>query len=102
MRNENITDIIKIALTKSESARNNDKELYLIVMETLSPGITKEEFGEVMLKLNELGLPCYDTVTRLRRMVQSVHPELRACDKVQDYRSALEEKCRREFTGVST
>lgn len=97
MKNDNITDIIKKALMDSQQARNNDKVLYCIVIEALSKGATEKPFGEIMLNLEELGLPCYDTVTRLRRKVQAVHPELRACDKVQDYRTAKEEKCRKEF-----
>ena len=97
MKNENITNVIKEILVGSEECRNNDKVLYLKVIETLSSGISQKPFNEVMLTLDELGLPCYDTVTRLRRLVQRAHPELQACDKVQDYRTAKEEKCREEY-----
>lgn len=97
MKNENITETIKKILVCSEECRNNDKVLYLNVIETLSTGISLKPFNEVMLTLDELGLPCYDTVTRLRRLVQREHPELQACDKVQDYRTAKEEKCREEY-----
>ena len=95
--NEKITSIIKAALAESVQARNNDKILYLIVMEHLNKGIIDKPLHEIFLHLEELGLPCYDTVTRLRRKIQAAHPELRASDKVQDYRSAKEEKCRKEF-----
>ena len=67
MKNENITETIKKILVCSEECRNNDKVLYLNVIETLSTGISLKPFNEVMLTLDELGLPCYDTVTRLRR-----------------------------------
>ncbi len=97
VKNANITNVIKDILTYNTYARNNDKELYVLVMERLHPGITKSRFDYLFCNLEELGLPCYDTVTRLRRKVQSIYPDLNACDKVQDYRTAREEKCRREF-----
>ena len=97
VKDKNITNIIKDILTNNVSARNNDKALYILVMEKLSPGISKRQFDYMFLNLEDLGLPCYDTVTRLRRKVQNIYPELKACDKVQDYRTAREEQYRREF-----
>ena len=97
MNNENITNVIKQILIKDSKSRNCDPRLYIKVMKKLCPGITKKEFEQVFMNLEELGLPCYDTVTRLRRKIQAAHPELKACEKVQDYRAAKEEKCRREY-----
>ena len=91
------TFVIKQALIQSELARNNDRVLYIIVLEALHSGITQKPFDEVMFLVDELNLPSYDTVTRIRRHLQSIYPELQACEKVQDYRSAREEKCRKEF-----
>ena len=96
-KNDKYTDIIKQILAKDYDARNNDKLLYMLTLEAIYPCVTERSFVSIFMDLDELGLPNYDTVTRLRRLIQAKHPELKANDKVQDWRAAKEEKCRNEF-----
>ena len=51
-------------------------------------------FCDVIGNLKELGLPSIETVTRLRRKVQAEHPEVRASEKVTQWREVKEEQAR--------
>ena len=96
-KKDKFTEIIKEVLTKNYDARNNDKLLYMLTLEAIYPCITERSFISIFMDLEELGLPNYDTVTRIRRLIQAKHPELKANPKVTDWRAAKEEKCRREY-----
>lgn len=101
-KNDKYIDIIKEVLIKNYDARNNDKLLYMLTLEKIYPCITERSFISIFMDLEELGLPNYDTVTRLRRLIQAKYPELKANDKVRDWRTAKEEKCRREFKATKS
>lgn len=70
--------IVKDILVKNKKARNSDFYLYIKVMERLNKGSSKLPFDEVLNNLQELGLPCYDTVTRARRKIQEKNPDLQS------------------------
>ena len=89
--------LVKDILEKEPYTRNSDMALYLKVVERLNKGALNKPFEEVLSNLEELGLPCFETVRRNRQKVQELYPKLQACDKVYDYRCELEEEYRKEF-----
>lgn len=90
--------IVKNILTYYPETRNRkDDLLYIKVVEALNRGALNKPFAEVMANLEELGLPCFETVRRTRQKLQAEFPELQACDIVQDFRTAREEEFRKEF-----
>ena len=89
--------IVKEILEECPKSRNSDNFLYTKVIEKLNKGALDKPFWEVMLNLKELGLPCYETISRARRKLQEEFPELQACDAVQDFRTEREETFREEF-----
>lgn len=97
MKISKTNDIVKDILVKEPFTRNSDNILYIKVVERLNSNANDKPFSEVMANLKELGLPCYETVSRCRRKLQEQHPELQACDRVQDFRTANEEEFRTYF-----
>lgn len=89
--------IVKNILTDYPQTRNSDNALYIKVVEALNPQVNNRPFASVFLNLSELGLPCFETVSRTRRKLQEEFPELQACDAVQDFRTEREEEFRKEF-----
>ena len=77
--------------------RNSDQLLYLTVIEQIGRGNSNKPISEILLNLEELGLPCFETVRRSRQKIQAEREDLRACDKVQDYREEREESFRRYY-----
>lgn len=89
--------IVKNILNEYPQTRNSDNLLYLTVIETIGKGNIEKPISEILLNLEELGLPCFETVRRTRQKLQVEFPELQACDKVQDFRTEREEEFRKEF-----
>ena len=89
--------IVKDILTNYPQTRNSDTALYIKVVAALNPQANDRPFANVLSSLEELGLPCYETVSRTRRSLQADCPELQACDIVQDFRTEREEEFRKEF-----
>ena len=92
-----VKKIVKNILIEYPQTRNSDNLLYLTVIETIGKGNIEKPISEILLNLEELGLPCFETVRRTRQKLQAEFPELQACDKVQDFRTAREEEFRKEF-----
>lgn len=78
--------IVEEMLYNYPDTRNSDALLYLIVCKTIRPEAVKMPLERVLLEREELGLPKYDSVGRIRRKLQSDHEELRATEKVTDGR----------------
>jgi hypothetical protein len=95
MEFKSTTKLVKDILVKNKKARDSDIVLYLKVMERLNPPTLTMPFGMVLRNLKELGLPCYDTVSRARRKIQSDNPDLQGSERVQDRRAELEEEYRK-------
>lgn len=89
--------IVKNILTDYPQTRNSDNALYIKVVAAINPQANDRPFANVLSSLEELGLPCFETVRRTRQKLQAEFPELQACDKVQDFRTAREEEFRKEF-----
>lgn len=89
--------IVKNILTDYPQTRNSDNALYIKVVAALNPQANDRPFANVLSSLEELGLPCFETVRRTRQKLQAEFPELQACDEVQDFRTEREEQFRKEF-----
>ena len=89
--------LVKKILKDYPQTRNSDNALYIKVVSSINKGALDRPFAEVMANLEELGLPCFETVRRTRQKLQQEDPDLAACDRVQDYRTCREEKYRKEF-----
>ena len=89
--------LVKRILENYPQTRNSDMALYIKVMEILNKNALDKPIIEVFMNLKELGLPCFETVRRSRQWIQANFPELKACDIVQDFRTAREEEYRKEF-----
>lgn len=64
-------------LGKYKQARLDDFALIYGVYKTINPHVVKMSFKEVMQQHNELGLPSLEGITRCRRHVQELIPELK-------------------------
>ena len=84
------------------AARNSDGRLYLEVIEQIGKGNSNKSISEILLGLEELGLPCFETVRRSRQKIQAEREDLRACDKVQDFRTEREEAFHRYYGKYGT
>lgn len=97
MKFKKTNKIVMEILEKNPATRNSDALLYLEVIEKIGRGNSQKPIWEILLGLEKLGLPCFETVRRTRQKIQRTRNDLRASDKVQDYRSAREEQFRKEF-----
>lgn len=94
---ETRTLVKKILEDYPETRDRADNILYIKVVETINREALNRPFVEVMNNLETLDIPPFETVRRTRQKLQQEIPELRACDKVQDYRTCREEEFRKEF-----
>lgn len=93
-----INNIVTHILETNPKTRNSDNELYIAVIEAIGRGNSDKPISEILLNLKGLGLPCYESVGRARRRIQAQREDLRADDKVQDFRTEREIQFR-EFYG---
>ena len=92
------TDKLVLSVLETVPAtRNSDSLLYLEVIERIGRGNSRKPIDEILLGLEELGLPCFETVRRTRQKIQETREDLRAVPKVQDYRSERETEFRKHF-----
>ena len=89
-----LTDLIYRYLQQDEQTRDSDTKLYMRICAHLNAPAIHMPFCDVIGNLKELGLPSIETVTRLRRKVQAEHPEVRASEKVTQWREVKEEQAR--------
>lgn len=83
--------IVKDILMKYPKARESDMYLYFKVVNFLNPQAINRPFGDVILTLAELGLPCFETVRRTRQKLQAENPSLKSSGMIQSLRSVNEE-----------
>lgn len=89
--------LIKNILEQNPATRNSDSLLYLEVIERIGRGNSRKPIDEILLGLEELGLPCFETVRRTRQKIQADRDDLRAVGKVQDYRAEREMEFSKHF-----
>lgn len=84
------TPLVKRILIENPKARDDDMYLYVQVVKALNPDSCKMPFINVISNLKALGLPCIETVGRVRRKLQEDHPELWSSKQVKKYREEAE------------
>ena len=92
-------DLVEKILEKHPDSRDSDFRLYGWVCAVIKPEIMKLSFEHVMWKHSELGLPAYETITRIRRKLQEKKPELRgkAYEKRHEKETEFREKYGRKY-----
>lgn len=88
-----IKHLVHSILVVDKRARDDDRYLYLKVVEKLNPTALTRPFA---LAVMDDVMPCRETVRRSRQWVQAHFPELQSSDKVSALR-LLEEEDYREF-----
>lgn len=86
MKIENLERIVRQALERNKSARDDDHMLYIEVAYIIDPALVNVNFKMNFLNAKEVGLPPFESVSRARRKIQEKYPELRATAKVQEAR----------------
>ena len=92
------TALVKAILKQDERARNSDSFLYFRVLGVLGLkiGVNVHEMTVSDFLLNRVGyeFPAFETVRRSRQKIQQENPELRACEKVEEFRAERETEFR--------
>lgn len=83
-------DIVKPILEADERARNDDFYLYSEVLWKLQPSALNLSLVTALRNHSDLELPCYESVTRVRRRIQEKCPEL-ASERVKKRREEQQE-----------
>lgn len=86
MKIDNVENLVKQALIKNKSAREDDHLLYIEVVYIIDPGLVNVNFMMNFKNARQLGLPPFESVSRARRKLQEKYPELRATSKVENAR----------------
>lgn len=80
-----LEDIVKPILEESIAARNDDFYLYYKVLEVINPRVNDFCLSTVLISHNDLNMPSYESVSRVRRKIQAKCPEL-ASERVKKRR----------------
>ena len=93
---QGLTEIIADILLNDDMARNSDAYLYHAVCKKINPAALSVPFGVVIQDPKGYKIPGYDTVSRLRRKVQSEwhFVDLSANTQVSAWRSEREQRAR--------
>lgn len=68
---------VESAMLVYPDTRANDFELVFRVYEQIKPDVAYTNFGKLMRKSWEYGLPSFESITRARRKILAKYPELR-------------------------
>lgn len=82
-----LENIVKEVLTDIPDTRDDDFKLIAYTYYKLDIRISATSFNTVMIKHKELGLPPFESITRVRRKLQADHEELRAVKEVAEART---------------
>lgn len=72
--------IVKTQLEKIPVTRDDDQYLYALVLAKLNFLVTERSAFDLITEVQKKNLPSLDTITRLRRMLQMEHVDLRGND----------------------
>ena len=86
MKIDNVENLVKQALIKNKSARDDDHLLYIEVVYIIDPALVNVNFVMNFKNARQLGLPPFESASRARRKLQEKYPELRATSKVENAR----------------
>lgn len=85
------SDIVKDILINVPQARDDDDLLYLNVCQKISPMISQQPFGTVLMMRNAFLIPPFESVRRSRQKLQASYPELRPSEEVAGWRVVNED-----------
>lgn len=94
-----LEEIVLPILERDEEARNDDFHLYSEVVAATHPEFLNVTFLDALRCHKVLGLPNYESVTRVRRKLQEKHPELES-ERAKKHRKK-EEAEYREYAKTS-
>lgn len=77
--------IVEEVLRENVQARNNNNVLILEVYKKLKIPVF-ESFNRVLLNSHKFDAPAFGSITRVRRKLVKLYPELDACEIVQEFR----------------
>ena len=86
-------DLVKDLLTKYPDLRDSDRKLiWAVCWKKQLIQVNEEKMLSRMLYMNFLQAPSFESITRARRKVQELHPELQSRQAVFEVRQDKEEK----------
>jgi hypothetical protein len=98
MKFKETTNVVHEILKADAQSRNSNDVLYLRVLQKIGRdnGVDVDNMSvkSLFLNMSEIARPPYESVTRARRKLQKMHPELRADKQVEGYREVLETEYR--------
>lgn len=84
------SQIVKAILEQDKRTRNSDSFLYLKVLKHFAQKtgqpVHEMSVQSFLLNMADLNIPPFESVRRARQKAQAKHPELAACDNVQQMR----------------
>ena len=84
------SDLVKGLLTEDEKCRNSDSYLYLRVLSIIADNkyidLKSITIPDFLMIYHGTVFPIFETVRGARQKVQEHHPELCACEAVQEFR----------------
>lgn len=81
---------VRAVLEQDVDARNDDMTLYVRICDTYVKGVSRQPFETVMLQYRLLGLPNFESVSRIRRKLQAEVSELSGSARTQQTRQEQE------------
>lgn len=71
-----LENVVYTVLVKNKECRKDDFILVLEVIREYCPPLVDMKIKDVFLEHKEFGLPSFESITRARRKIQKLHPEL--------------------------
>lgn len=87
----NTKELVKAILENNKEARSSDMLLYYEICKIKNKHVLEAPFGGVILKLDRLHLPPFESVRRSRQKIQAECPWLAASEDVELFRAENEE-----------
>lgn len=84
------SDLVKAILEEEPKARDSFPYLYYMVCLAKNPKVLGMPFAQVIMNLNSLNLPPFESVIRSRQKLQSAYPELAGSDEVEAQKAVNE------------
>ena len=97
MRFKKTNKLVTQILEDYPQTRNSDNLLYLMVIDAIGRGNSDKPISTILMNLEDLGLPCFETVRRTRQKIQAERTDLQANDTVSDFRTEREMEFRKYF-----
>jgi hypothetical protein len=84
-------ELVKSILEEVEETRSSDMQLYFEVCNRINPESLDAPFCVVIMNLDKLHLPPFESVRRSRQKIQAECPHLAASPEIQIFRAENEE-----------